>query len=87
MGLVLTGRDEEAVTILAELGEQEERPLIALYVAVFCAFLGYVDETLDWLDTAADEKADYLNYIQVDPLFDHVRGEPAYDQLLGKIGL
>ena len=87
MGLFLTGRDEEAVTLLAELGEQEERPLIALYVAIFYAFLGNVDETLDWLDTAADEKADYLNYIQVDPLFDHIRGEPAYAQLLEKIGL
>ena len=75
-GLVVLGRGEEAVTLLTDLGEQEGRPVIALYVAIFYALLGYVDETLDWLNTAADEQADYLNYIQVDPLFDHVRGEP-----------
>ena len=85
--LVATGRGDEAEALLAELEERVGGAASSLYLAIFYSVLGQVDETLTWLDRAADDKADYLNFIQVDPLFDHVRGELGYATLLAKIGL
>ena len=85
--LIRDGRDEDASAHLAELGAREGRTVSELHLAVFHALQGDVDETLRWLDRATDENADYVVYIQVDPLFDLVRDDPDYDTLLEKIGL
>jgi tetratricopeptide (TPR) repeat protein len=57
------------------------------YLAVIACAAGLTEETFHWLDLAAEVKSEYLVYIAVDPLFDPLRQDPRYSELLAKIRL
>lgn len=48
--------------------------------------LGRHDRALSWLRRAADEGGPQLVYLAVDPLFDPLRGEAAFEELLTTLG-
>lgn len=47
---------------------------------------GKVEEALEWLEKACDEKDSNMPYIRVDPIFDNLRKEPRFQELLRRIG-
>lgn len=57
------------------------------YLAVIACVLGATDNAFHWLGRAAEVKSEYLVYIAVDPLFDPLRQDPRYGELLARIGL
>ena len=57
------------------------------YLAVIACVSGATDNAFHWLDRAAEVKSEYLVYIAVDPLFDPLRQDPRYGELLARIGL
>jgi serine/threonine protein kinase/tetratricopeptide (TPR) repeat protein len=90
--LATLGRFDDAEAIMADMGEAGGRPVLPLYYAIFYALMSDISDSFDsrvltWLEQAADERSDYLNYIKVDPLFDGIRDEPRYFDLLDRIGL
>ena len=45
------------------------------------------DETLTWLERAAELRAGMILYLAIDPTFKPLHGEPRFQALLRKIGL
>ena len=46
-----------------------------------------VEEFTREINLVVAERSDYMNYINVDPLFEVYRGEPRFTALLNRIGL
>ena len=51
------------------------------------AGLGDKDQAFKWLEKGYDERAAPLFYIKVDPIWDPLRSDPRFDDLLRRIGL
>lgn len=77
-----------AEEVLAELDERaEDRYVSAGHRAVIHAGLGRADAALDWLDRAYEERYAWLVFLRVDPVYDALRGEPRFVELLERIGV
>ena len=57
----------------------------AFDVAYCCGLLGDKEKTFLWLGKAYEERAG-LNFLQVDPVFDFLRSDPLYAELVRRIG-
>ncbi len=83
-----TGQQADALELLAELEERARRSYVpADYLSVVRLGLGRTDEALEGLEEAFEERALHLPYLGVDPLFDSLRSEAKFTELLHKIGL
>ncbi len=51
------------------------------------AALGEADRAFEWLDRACRQRAGVLPFVNVDPMFDPLRDDPRFDDLLRRIGL
>ena len=49
--------------------------------------LGNVDQALTWLEKACSERALQMIALKVAPLYDPLRSDPRFDQLIARIGL
>lgn len=82
----VSGRVEEAQRVRDEL--QAIRPYVPPYeMAVVATGLGEVDEAFEWLEQALIERAAWLAYLNVSPLFDGLRADERFTTLLERIGL
>jgi tetratricopeptide (TPR) repeat protein len=79
----LTSRQEEALQILEELDHLQFRPGIR---AIVCAALGDNDRAFQLLDEAYDMNSSWLFQLN-DPMYDPLRDDPRFDQLLQRLGL
>lgn len=75
-----------------ELAAGDGGSLSPFHLAVFYVILGredaaLLDEAFIWLDDACESRSEYLVYINVDPIFDQLREDPRFRQLLRRIGL
>ncbi len=57
------------------------------YLSVVSLGLGRTDEALKGLGEAFEERALHLPFLGVDPVFDSLRSEAKFTELLHKIGL
>jgi TolB-like protein/Flp pilus assembly protein TadD len=84
----LCGRKAEAELLLAELLRRSaEEHVSAAYIAFLYLGLGKVDETFEWLDKAAEERAPFLAGITFWPTMDKIRDDPRFSALQAKMGL
>jgi hypothetical protein len=51
------------------------------------AGLGENDETTVWLEKAYKERSEFLNVLKVDPVFDGLRDDRRFQDVLRRIGL
>jgi TolB-like protein/Tfp pilus assembly protein PilF/predicted Ser/Thr protein kinase len=82
------GHIDEARRILQTLAPtsaQASRPAVAL--AVVHVGLGENARALDWLDTAYQERSIRLAYLRREPVWDALRQEPRFKELLSRISL
>ncbi len=79
------GRREDALRILqgATLAQLERSPVSVAYVY---AALGEADAALEWLEKAYESRSMPLTWIRVNPIFDPLRSDPRFDDLLRRIG-
>ena len=49
--------------------------------------LGNTEQALEWLEKACEQRHGILAYLKVEPVFDPLRAEPRFRDLLGKMGL
>jgi hypothetical protein len=56
-------------------------------MANFYAGFGYKDEAFAWINKAADDRFIVLSSVKVDPVFDSLRSDPRFTDLLRRIGL
>jgi serine/threonine protein kinase/Tol biopolymer transport system component/tetratricopeptide (TPR) repeat protein len=84
----MAGQRNEALKIVEELSEQSKREHVWPYnIAVIYVGLGERDEALQWLEKAYLEHSDDLIYLKVDPIFDPLRSDPRFKDLLRRVGL
>ncbi len=91
----ISGRIADANRILHELESQPVPagpkspfpPTEAMGIGLVHLGLGNNQLALEWLDKAADERISEIVHLKSEPIFSNIRGEPAYQALLHKIGL
>jgi eukaryotic-like serine/threonine-protein kinase len=84
----LAGEVYGARRALAELGELARRQYVsAYYFAVVHLGLGRPEEALKWLEKAYEERAGFIVYLKVEPLFDALRADARFEDLLRRAGL
>jgi eukaryotic-like serine/threonine-protein kinase len=86
--LAETGSVVEARKILADLIERSRRSYVSpTNIAVVYAGLGENDQAMEWLEKALAEHNAGLMMLKVHPVFDPLRSDPRYQDLLRRIGL
>jgi tetratricopeptide (TPR) repeat protein len=69
------------------LARPQKRPLFPYMLARTLARLGENDRALEWLEKAYEQRLDHLVLLKVDPLFDGLRSDPRFVELLRRVGL
>ncbi len=87
-GYAISGYKSAATQGLDELIEaSKSRPVAPFLVAQIFAGLGDRDRAFEWMEKAYEERSSYLPWIKVDPMFDSLRPDPRYTQLLTRLGI
>ena len=82
------GQRDEARQILRQLSEDaKERYTPALAFAVVHLGLGENDQALNWLEKASEERFNRLAYLRREALWDPLRSDPRFVDLLRRINL
>ena len=82
------GRTKEARDILSRLASRPDaRRLAAANIAIGYIGIGDNKTALSWLATAYDEHSQALTYLKIDPVYDPLRADPAFADLLQRVGL
>jgi tetratricopeptide (TPR) repeat protein len=84
----LAGQRSKALQLVAEL--QKRRRIHYVPAAAFVnAYLGIgeTDQVFVWLEQAFKEKPNLMKWLSVDPMFDPVRRDPRFTDLVHRVGL
>lgn len=88
VALASAGKKTEALRIVRELQEMSKTRYVSPYgVAQIYAALHDKEQTLKWLQIAFDDRAVWMTYLAVDPVFDRVRPDERFQDLLRRVGL
>src|SRR5262249_22467633 len=87
-GEAMLGRKSEARKILRELIEKAQRQHVSpVSIARIYLGLGENEQALEWLRKGYEERTDHILRIGVDPIYDPLRNDPRFTQLMRDIGL
>jgi eukaryotic-like serine/threonine-protein kinase len=82
------GMRDEAVELLRALDEQAQRGYVPPYhFAIVHAGLGEKERAFEWLEHAFEKRAVDLFTLKVEPMFDGLRADPRFTDLLRRVGL
>ena len=82
------GERSQALRILDQLeAASKERYTPAVSFAAVYAGLGEKDQAFAWLEKAYEERTSRLSYLKVEPLWDPLRSDPRFADLVRRIGL
>ena len=84
----VAGRKSEALKTLAELQALAGRKYIPPHsFAYIYAGLGDKERAFEWLEKGYTERDDTLTRLKTEPLFDSLRSDPRYPDLMRRVGL
>jgi len=84
----VAGDREQARALKAELIEASEATYVSPgRIAQVCVALGEIDEAIGWLEKAVEHRAVDLIWLGVMPVFDPLKGDERYEDILRRIGL
>ncbi len=84
----LTGNTEGAVQILDELRVASKYAYVPpVAFAVLFAGLGKIDDAFHWLQKAVDERDGFLIHLKTASVFDSLRSDKRFSELLVRVGL
>ncbi|MEO8436329.1 MAG: tetratricopeptide repeat protein, partial [Pyrinomonadaceae bacterium] len=84
----LSGKRREAHQVIEELKERSKRSYISpTLIATIYTGLGEKDQAFAWLDKAYDGRDSILVLLKVEPMFDSLRSDPRFTDLLRRVGL
>ncbi|HVH72933.1 MAG TPA: tetratricopeptide repeat protein [Candidatus Dormibacteraeota bacterium] len=88
VSLALAGEKKEALRVIRELQDTSGKRYVSPYgVAQIYAALNDKEQTYKWLETAYRDRAVWISYLAVDPVFDSIRSEEPFLDLLRRVGL
>lgn len=83
----ISHQEDEARKILGQLKDRSQQTYVQpTWVAVIHIGLGEKDQAFDWLQKAYEDRSTWLVYLKVDPLFDAVRSDQRFVELLRRVG-
>lgn len=86
--LARLGERSEALRVVAGLRAlSKQRFVPAVSFAVVYVGLGEKDQAFTWLEKAYEERSSSLVYLRVDSIWDSLRSDPRYADLLRRMGL
>jgi hypothetical protein len=82
------GRPQDAITLINELKKRRQRGYVpaGAFINTYVA-LGDYDQAFFWCDEAYKEQSGILQWLKVAPLFDPVRNDPRFVDLVHRVGL
>jgi serine/threonine-protein kinase len=81
------GKTEDSIEILHELrAASRHRYVPPTAFAVVYAGMGMIDDAFHWLDKAVDERDGLLVYLKVGSVFDALRSDQRFPQILNRVG-
>jgi len=84
----LAGKKDKAKEFLAELEERSKKGYVSsFWTAAIYLTLGELDKSFEWFEKAIKERDGNMLYFTIPPVFDPVRSDPRYKNLLKKMGL
>ena len=84
----VSGRRDKALKVLRELKERSKREYVsAFYFVLIYLGLHEKDQMFEWLEKAYQERSTYLIWLKVDPIFDGLRSDPRFKELVRRMGL
>jgi DNA-binding winged helix-turn-helix (wHTH) protein/tetratricopeptide (TPR) repeat protein len=84
--LARSGNRDEAHAVLGQLSDLSDRRYVSPHsVATVHVGLGRTSEALEWLNRAADERSNWMIFLNVDPVFDPLRSEPEFEQIIRRV--
>jgi eukaryotic-like serine/threonine-protein kinase len=84
----LSGNRKKAQELIFELKELSNRRYVSAYdMAVIYSGLGERDQAFAWLEKAYQERAGSLVYLKVEPVFDPIRSDRRFADLLRRVGI
>jgi TolB-like protein/DNA-binding winged helix-turn-helix (wHTH) protein/Flp pilus assembly protein TadD len=84
----VTGQRTEALRILTQLQKTSTERYVSPYgLAQLHAALNNKEQAFRWLQTAYDDRAVWMSYLAVDPVFDPYRADPRFQDLLRRLRL
>ena len=88
-GYAVSGRRDEAQKILDEQKElaKQGRYISPYNFAIIYTGIGDKDRAFEWLDKAYEEHSQPLEHVKSRPLFDSLRSDPRFTDLLGRMKL
>jgi TolB-like protein/Tfp pilus assembly protein PilF len=82
------GQRDEAQGVLDQLAHLAKRRYVSpYYIAAIYTALGEKESAFEWLRTACDNRSEGLVWLKVDPLFDSLRADARFADLLHCVGL
>jgi TolB-like protein/DNA-binding winged helix-turn-helix (wHTH) protein/Flp pilus assembly protein TadD len=88
VSLALAGEKKEALCAIRELRDISGKRYVSPYgVAQIYATLNDKEQTYKWLETAYRDRAVWMSYLAVDPVFDSIRSEERFRDLLRRVDL
>jgi tetratricopeptide (TPR) repeat protein len=82
------GERSQALGMIEELKAASKQSFVpALFVALVYTGLEDKDQAFTWLEKTYDERLNRLAYLKVDALWDPVRSDPRFAELLRRIGI
>ncbi len=86
-GYAVAGNRSEAMKVLEELKELSKRRHVSpAEIAKIYAGLGEKDQAFEWLQQAYEARSMWLVMLKVEPLWDSLRSEPRFADLLRRVG-
>ncbi|MEK6322774.1 MAG: protein kinase [Acidobacteriota bacterium] len=84
----MLGERDKANQVLEQLNALAQRRYVPAYL-IARVYLGFGDNdrVFEWLEKACEERYGYLAYLNVEPLFDSVRSDPRFDEIVRRVGL
>jgi TolB-like protein/Flp pilus assembly protein TadD len=84
----LAGRKTEALQIISQLQTTSNKRYVSPYgLAQIYAALNDKEQTFKWLQLAYDDRAVWMTYLAVDPVFDRYRSDQRFQDLLRRVRL
>ncbi|HWY54931.1 MAG TPA: tetratricopeptide repeat protein [Terriglobales bacterium] len=86
--LAVAGKRADAHKIIDELAQSSKSGYVSpYYIARLHSALGEQDRAFEWLEKAYEVRDDQLPEVKAEPLFDGVRSDPRYADLLRRMNL
>ncbi|MCP4706868.1 MAG: protein kinase [candidate division Zixibacteria bacterium] len=84
----MSGKKQKANDILEMLLNKSENEYVsAHHISIIYIGLDDRDNAFKWLDKACQQRDNWIAWLSISPVFDNLRSDPRFDELLSKVGL